>query len=253
MERHRHDAPASGREGRRFFGNILTLPLDVQDKASIDLAVQKGLAHFGRIDALINNAGFGLSGLFESIPLEKAREQFDVNVFGVMEVTRAILPHFRQNGGGLILNVSSRGGVVGLPLMSLYCASKFALEGFSEALSYELASQKIRVKIIAPAGGANTQFGPRLAREQAHNRALPDYDGFTATIAQANARFAGLREGFSTSAEDVARAIYMAAIDGTDRLRYTVGHDIPPFLKAKKEMDDQDYVDSMKKSYGLKA
>jgi NAD(P)-dependent dehydrogenase (short-subunit alcohol dehydrogenase family) len=232
--------------------NILTLPLDVQDPAGIESGIKGGLARFGKIDALINNAGFGLSGLFESIPPQKAREQFDVNVFGVMEVTRAILPHFRKNGGGLILNISSRGGVVGLRLMSLYCASKFALEGFSEALAYELASQKITVKIVAPGGGANTQFGQKLAREQAHNRPYPDYDGFTATIAEANARFAGLRQGFSTSSEDVARVIYEAATDGTDRLRYTVGHDIPSFLKAKREMADQDYVDSMKKAYGLK-
>jgi NAD(P)-dependent dehydrogenase (short-subunit alcohol dehydrogenase family) len=231
--------------------NILTLRLDVQDPAGIGQAIQAGIAHFGKIDALINNAGFGLSGLFESIPPEKAREQFDVNVFGVMEVTRAILPHFRGNGGGLILNISSRGGVVGLPLMSLYCASKFALEGFSEALAYELASQKITVKIVAPGGGAGTQFGQRLAREQAHNQPLPDYNGFTDAIAQANARFAGLRQGFSTSSQDVAQVIYEAATDGTDRLRYTVGHDIPPFLKAKKEMADQDYVESMKKAYGL--
>jgi NAD(P)-dependent dehydrogenase (short-subunit alcohol dehydrogenase family) len=231
--------------------NILTLRLDVQDPASIGQAIQAGIAHFGKIDALINNAGFGLSGLFESIPPEKAREQFDVNVFGVMEVTRAILPHFRGNGGGLILNISSRGGVVGLPLMSLYCASKFALEGFSEALAYELASQKITVKIVAPGGGAGTQFGQRLAREQAHNQPLPDYNGFTDAIAQANARFAGLRQGFSTSSQDVAQVIFEAATDGIDRLRYTVGHDIPPFLKAKKEMADQDYVESMKKAYGL--
>jgi NAD(P)-dependent dehydrogenase (short-subunit alcohol dehydrogenase family) len=243
--------PPAEKEGRDV-GNILALRLNVQDPASIETAIRAGIANFGKIDALINNAGFGLSGLFEAIPPQKVREQFDVNVFGVMEVTRAILPHFRKNGEGLIINISSRGGLIGLPLMSLYCASKFALEGFSEALSYELASQKITVKIVAPGGGANTQFGQRLVQEQAHNQPLPDYDGFTATIAQANARFAGLRQGFSTSSEDVARVMYEAATDGTDRLRYTVGHDIPPFIKAKKEMADQDYVESMKKAYGLK-
>ncbi len=231
--------------------NWLNLRLDVQDPASIGLVIKAGLARFGKIDALLNNAGFGLSGLFESISPGKVQEQFDVNVFGVMNVTRAILPHFRKNGGGLILNVSSRGGMVGLPLMSLYCASKFALEGFSEALAYELSSQKITVKIIAPAGGVATRFGPRLVAEQAHHLSLPDYDAFTAAVAQANTRFIGLRQGFSTSVEEVAKTIYDAATDGTDRLRYTVGHDIPPFLKAKRELADQDYVDSMKKAYGM--
>ncbi|MER3424038.1 MAG: short-chain dehydrogenase/reductase, partial [Nitrospiraceae bacterium] len=84
---------------------------------------------FGRLDALINNAGFGLFGLFEGTPREKILEQFEVNVFGVMDVTRAILPHFRQHRSGLIINISSGAGVFALPMISLYCASKFALEG----------------------------------------------------------------------------------------------------------------------------
>jgi NAD(P)-dependent dehydrogenase (short-subunit alcohol dehydrogenase family) len=234
-------------------GHLMVVRLDVQDKASIELAIRAGHARFGRIDALVNNAGFGLSGVFESIPAEKVREQFEVNVFGVMDVTRAILPHFRENGGGLIVNISSRGGVVGLPLMSLYCASKFALEGFSEALSYELASQKITVKIVAPGGGVGTQFSPRLGQEMIHNAAVPDYDSFVFAIAKANAGFAEMRKGLSTSAQEVAEVIYGAATDGTDQLRYTVGHDIPPFLKAKKEMEDQQYVESIKTAYGLGA
>lgn len=107
--------------------SVLVTRLDVQDQPSIEQAIRAGIARFGKIDALINNAGFSVFGLFEAISREKVREQFDVNVFGVMGVTRAILPHFRENGGGLILNISSRGGIVGLPMNSMYCASKFAL------------------------------------------------------------------------------------------------------------------------------
>src|SRR6202000_1046774 len=106
-----------------------------------------------------------LYGLFESTPPEKVREQFDVNLFGVMDVTRALLPHFRANRAGVIVNVGSGAGVFALPLISLYTASKFALEGFSESLAYELLSQNITVKIVEPGGVTSTRFGERSAAE----------------------------------------------------------------------------------------
>jgi NADP-dependent 3-hydroxy acid dehydrogenase YdfG len=126
--------------------NMLVARLDVQDRSSIAEAVERAIECFGRIDALVNNAGFGLHGIFETSSPEKIQEQFDVNLFGVMNVTRALLPHFRANRGGTIVNISSGAGVFTLPLISLYCASKFALEGFSEALTYELAPLGITVK-----------------------------------------------------------------------------------------------------------
>src|SRR6266436_6192005 len=185
--------------------NVLVTRLDVQDHASIAAGIEAGIARFGRIDALINNAGFGLFGLFEATPPEKVREQFDVNVFGVMDVTRAILPHFRKNKGGLILNIGSGAGVFALPMISLYCASKFALEGFSESLSYELASQNIIVKIIEPGGVVSTNFGKRSGEEAAHNSALADYESF---VANANAFFAGWQS--SATEHDVAKVIFEA-------------------------------------------
>jgi NAD(P)-dependent dehydrogenase (short-subunit alcohol dehydrogenase family) len=98
--------------------DVLVTQLDVQDRASIAQAIEAGIARFGRIDGLINNAGFGLFGVFEATSQEKIQEQFDVNVFGVMDVTRAILPHFRKNKGGLIINVSSGAGIFTLPMIS---------------------------------------------------------------------------------------------------------------------------------------
>src|SRR6266478_25943 len=154
--------------------DVLVTRLDVEDRESIQLAIEAGIARFGKIDALINNAGFGLFGVFESISREKVQEQFDINVFGVMDVTRAILPHFRKNKDGLIINVSSGAGVFTLPMLSLYCASKFALEGFSESLSYELASQNIIVKIIEPGGVISTNFGKRSGDEANQNASLAD-------------------------------------------------------------------------------
>jgi NAD(P)-dependent dehydrogenase (short-subunit alcohol dehydrogenase family) len=225
--------------------NVLVAHLDVQDRASIGAAIAAGRARFGKIDALLNNAGFSLFGVFESLSREKIQEQFDVNVFGVMDVTRALLPHFRENQGGLILNLSSRGGLVGLPMISLYCASKYALEGFSESLAYELASQNIVVKIIEPSGGVTgTNFSERLGRERADPAATPpDYNAF---VTRTSAAFASMGAARKTSADEVAQAIYHAATDGTNQLRYFTGEDVGGFVQAKRERTDQGYIDFMR-------
>ena len=157
---------------------VFVTHLDVQDLASIEAAVAAGIARFGRIDVLVNNAGFGLYGVFEATSREKVREQFDVNVFGTMDVTRAILPHFRGNKAGVILNISSGAGIFTLPMLSLYSASKFALEGFSEALTYELAPLGITVKLIEPGGVVSTNFGKRSGAEAGQSQAPSDYDAF---------------------------------------------------------------------------
>lgn len=227
--------------------DVLVNHLDVQNDQSITASIHAGIARFGRIDALINNAGFGLFGLFETTPVEKIREQFDVNVFGVMNVTRAILPHFRANKSGLILNVSSGAGVFTLPMISLYCASKFALEGFSESLSYELASQNIIVKIIEPGGVLSTNFGKRSGAEAAHNISLTDYDAF---VSDTNAVFASLRAARLATEEDVAEVIFAAAGDGTNRLRYVATEDIKPLVKARRETSEDEYIALMRSRFG---
>ncbi|MCG5238591.1 SDR family oxidoreductase [Azospirillum doebereinerae] len=223
---------------------VLVTRLDVQDQDSIGHAIQAGIARFGRIDALVNNAGYGQYGLFEALSRESIQRQFDVNVFGVMDVTRAILPHFRKNKAGVILNVGSGAGLFTLPMISLYCASKFALEGFSEALAYELASQNIAVKLIEPHGGVTaTRFSERAAEDSARGAELADYDAFSRDTAAAFARMTAAR---AMSAQDVAEAILAAATDGTDRLRYPVGDDSRRFLKARRGMTDEDYVAFMR-------
>ncbi len=231
----------------RTLRGVLVTCLNVLDRDSIDRAIGASVAAFGRIDALVNNAGYGQYGLFEAIPREKVREQFDVNVFGVMDVTRAILPHFRGNKGGLIVNVSSGAGIFTLPMISLYCASKFALEGFSEAVAYELASQGIVVKIVEPhAGVTATRFSEKAAEERASDGSLADYDAF---VARTNEAFSRMTAARSTSAEEVARTILGAATDGTDRLRYLVGDDSRGFVRARREMPEQDYVEFMRSHF----
>jgi NAD(P)-dependent dehydrogenase (short-subunit alcohol dehydrogenase family) len=227
--------------------NTLVTRLDVQDRASIARAVDAGLLRFGRIDALVNNAGYGQNALFEATPRDKMIEQFDVNVFGVMDVMREVLPHFRKQKGGVIVNVSSGAGLFTLPMFSLYCASKFALEGFTEAVSYELASQNITAKLVIPHGGVtSTNFGVRSMQGYARNPAVADYDAF---VERTNAAFAKMVAARATSSDDVAKVIFEAATDGTARLRYLIGDDARGFVKARREMADQDYVDFMRSRF----
>jgi NAD(P)-dependent dehydrogenase (short-subunit alcohol dehydrogenase family) len=223
---------------------VLLTRLDVRDPASIQAALAAGIARFGSIDVLLNNAGFGQYGIFESTPPAKVREQFDVNVFGVMDVTRAFLPHFRQQQRGTIINVSSGAGLFTLPMISLYCASKFALEGFSEALSYELASQGITVKLVIPHGGvSSTRFSERSGEEFAELNRITDYDAF---IERTNASFAAMTQARSMSSDDVAGVIVQAATDGSDQLRYLIGDDSRGFVKARRELSEPDYIAFMR-------
>lgn len=223
--------------------------LDVQDRASIDAAVKAGIDRFGGIDAVINNAGFGLHGPFEATPREKMLEQFDVNVFGVMDVTRAILPHFRSRRSGTLINVTSGGGVFGLPFISLYSASKFAVEGFSESLYHELAPFGVAVKVIEPGGVTSTEFGARAASDA---RTLAHIDDYAPVIARAREVFARIAADRSAgTAEEVADVTFGAATDGKRQLRYVATDGIKPWVAARRETSEAAYIDLMRSEVGL--
>ncbi|KQS76389.1 SDR family oxidoreductase [Rhizobium sp. Leaf383] len=224
--------------------NVFVTRLDVQDPASIKAAVAEGVARFGRLDVVVNNAGYGLSGIFEGTPREKVRDQFEVNVFGVMDVIRETLPYFRKNRSGLYVNVSSGAGIFALPMISLYNASKFALEGFSESLSYELAALGIGVKIVEPGGVLETKFGNRSGAEFATTSTPSDYDGF---VRGAGAVFDGLRRsGGKSTSQQVAEVIYRAATDGSNRLRYVATDDIKPYIDKRHGSSEEDYMKFMR-------
>lgn len=150
--------------------------LDVTDIESIKSAISATLYKFGRIDVVVNNAGYGLIGPFEAATPEQVERQFQTNVFGLMNVCREILPYFREQKRGHIVNIASVAGRITFPAYSLYHATKWAVEGFSESLQYELEQFNIRVKIIEP-GPIKTDFYGR-SQEITRNESLSDYNHF---------------------------------------------------------------------------
>jgi NAD(P)-dependent dehydrogenase (short-subunit alcohol dehydrogenase family) len=157
----------------RYGDNVLPLALDVNDKAAIDAAVAQAHENFGRLDVVINNAGYGLFGTIEEITEEQARAQIETNLFGPLWVTKAVIPIMREQGSGHILQVSSIGGVNAFPVLGLYHASKWGLEAFSQSLAAEVAQFGIKVTLIEPAGYSTDWRGPSAVQADE----LPVYDG----------------------------------------------------------------------------
>jgi NAD(P)-dependent dehydrogenase (short-subunit alcohol dehydrogenase family) len=160
----------------QYGDNVLALALDVQDKAAVDAAVEQAHARFGRLDVVVNNAGYGLFGAVEEVSEEQARAQVETNVLGALWVTQAALPIMREQGSGHIIQVSSIGGVNAFPGLGLYHASKWALEGFSQSLAAEVADFGIKVTLVEPAGFSTDWRGPSavVADPQPAYQALRD-------------------------------------------------------------------------------
>lgn len=152
---------------------VLPLSLDVTDRTAVFAAVQQAQEHFGRLDVVINNAGYGQFGMVEELSESEMRGQMETNLFGAVWVTQAALPYLREQGSGHIIQVSSIGGISAFPTVGAYHASKWALEGLSQALSQEVAGFGIKVTLVEP-GGFSTDWGGSSAK---HATALPAYDG----------------------------------------------------------------------------
>jgi short-subunit dehydrogenase len=194
--------------------------LDVTEPASIEAAIGHAIVDFGAIDVLVNNAGYAVIGPFETASETQVRRQFDTNVIGLMNVIRAMLPHFRQRRAGTIVNISSIGGQITLPLYSLYHGTKWAVEGFSESLQYELRTVGIKVRLIEP-GTIKTDFYGRSMDQTA--KAIPDYDALSTRLLPALDRFTQGAPG----PEIVARRIWQAATHRGGKLRWLVGREGP--------------------------
>lgn len=213
--------------------NVLCLRLDVTDNASVQSAVAAALEKFGAIDVLVNNAGYALLGVFEACTPDQIQQQFDTNVFGLMNVTRAVLPQMRDRQSGTIVNVASIGGQMAFPLYSLYHATKWAVEGFSDALQYELEPFNIRVKVIEP-GPIKTDFYTR-SHDTATKVGLSAYDEFVAKVKK-NMDQVG---NTGSPPEVTATIIYRAATDGSHRLRYPAGGNAGILLALRKYLPDR--------------
>jgi NAD(P)-dependent dehydrogenase (short-subunit alcohol dehydrogenase family) len=225
--------------------NVLVTRLDVLDAGSIRSAIGAGLAKFGRIDALVNNAGYGAYGPLEATSFETIRRQFDVNVLGLLATTQALLPHFRANRSGTIVNISSIGGRMAFPLGTLYHGTKFAVEGLSESLQYELAPLGIAVKVVEP-GGIRTDFGGRSFAFSNDERLL-EYQPLVRSL------FGFFEPMMATASEPefIADVVYKAATDGTSQLRYAAGADAVQIIGNRVATDDATFFAGMKAQFGL--
>ncbi len=193
--------------------DLFTPKLDVTDPASMKAAVHGTIEKFGRIDVLVNNAGFALLGPLEGVSAENLKKQFDTNVSGTIAMTQLVLPFMRDAGGGIIVNLSSMGGLLTFPLLATYHATKFAIEGFTETLQYEVAQHGIRLKLVEP-GGAKTSFSGSSMIRAPH----PAYRALMTGFEKAS----GSIEPGLPGPEKVAAMIYRAATDKSSRLRYPV-------------------------------
>lgn len=218
--------------------NIALYSLDVTGETSIQAAVQQIINDLGPVDVVLNNAGYAVMGPFEATTRDQIRRQFETNVFGLMNVTRAFLPHFRANKAGMFINISSMGGLITFPFFSLYHGTKWAVEGFSESLTYELGELGIRVKIIEP-GMIQTDFAGR-SMDQAVQDGFDVYnEALGKFMTRANA-FVG------SSPSIVAATIYEAATDGKPQLRYLVGPDAEQLVGFRQANGSDTAVEMMR-------
>ncbi|MCY4006548.1 MAG: SDR family oxidoreductase [Rhodobacteraceae bacterium] len=225
--------------------NVRVARLDVTDTAAIATAVAGALEQFSSIDVLVNNAGYGAYGPLENFDTARIRRQFDTNVIGVLDVTRAVLPHMRRRRRGCIVNISSIGGQMTFPLGTLYHGTKFAVEGLSEALHYELETVGIRVKIVQP-GMIATDFAGR-SFDFANTPPIADYQGIIQTFMAAQSQ----AEMQPSPPERVADVIWAAVTDGTHQLRYRAGDDAEMILNRRKTDDDATFIGGIKQQFGL--
>lgn len=216
--------------------NLLTCRLDVTDKESIEDAFEQAIRKFGRVDVVVNNAGYGLAGCFEEYTEEQIRQQMEINFFGLIDVTRTALHHLRTQSppGGTIQQITSIGGQRGVPLFSLYCASKWAVEGFTESLSHELKPEwNIHLNIIEP-GGFRTDWAGRSM--QFATRKLPEYDHLHAekSMNERNGKQAG-------DPNKGAEAMYKFAVMENPPLRVVVGTDAYKAVTNKIQVYGENY------------
>lgn len=228
------------------YPNTKVYRLDVTNADSINEAILAISKDFGQIDAFVNNAGFGVDGVFEAMSDEVISKQFDTNVFGLMRVTRAAISYFRTNKiKGHIIQVASMGGRLAFPLYSIYHGTKWAVEGFTEALQYEVEPFGIKLKLIEP-GAIKTEFYG-TSRHLVKPTNTNEYDAFVDKCEKLSMESGEKGEDPSL----VAAAIFKATNDNSSKMRYPVGKPAPMLLRLRKLLSDKLWFKIVKSSYKI--
>lgn len=217
--------------------NITVLPLDVTNINQIAETTQKAI-DAGNIDVVFNNAGYGLMGPLEAITDGQVVRQLDTNLLGVIRVTQAFIPYFRQKQSGLFITTTSMGGLITFPFASIYHATKWALEGWSESLAFEMKKIGVGVKTVSP-GGIKTDFLNRSADIASQ----PPYEQWMQKM------FSHINEDNFTPAEQIAEVVYEAATDGKDKLRYPAGEDAQTLYAQRLQLGDEAFRKQMEETF----
>ncbi len=214
--------------------------LDVTNDESVKNTIDSILSETGRIDVLVNNAGFGLVGAFEDTSIDEVKKQFETNVFGVIRVTQAVLPTMRKQESGIIVNMSSGAGRFGYATASSYVSSKFALEGLTESMSYEIEPFGIRTILIEP-GVIKTNFFDSMMTAKKSTDPSSPYSQMMKVMEKNVSKM--IENG--TSPQHVAKAVLEAINSRSPRLRYLVGKDVEQWIESRKKMSDEEFHDMM--------
>jgi len=218
--------------------SIRTVQLDVTDENSVKNAIQSILSESGRIDLLVNNAGYGLTGALEDIRIDEIRALYETNLFGVIRVTQAVLPTMRKQGSGRIINISSGAGRIGYPGGSAYVSSKFALEGLSESMAYEIEQFGIRTVLVEP-GFVRTNFGENIVITKKAQDPNSPYSQMMMQMKSSPYRRRMIEN--ASDADLVASVVVEAATAKEPNLRYLAGKDVQQMVAAKKNMSDEEF------------
>jgi NAD(P)-dependent dehydrogenase (short-subunit alcohol dehydrogenase family) len=215
---------------------ITPLAMDVTDEESTRSGVDRILADTGRIDVLVNNAGYGSYGAIEDVPMGEARRQFEVNVFGAARLAQLVLPHMRAHHGGTIVNISSMGGKIYTPLGGWYHATKFAMEALSDCLRLETKPFGINVVVIEP-GGIKTEWGDIAAQHLKEVSANGPYADQAKAMAKSLGSDTNARRGSDPSV--IANTIAKAVTAQRPKTRYAVGFGAKPLIAARRVLPDR--------------
>lgn len=214
--------------------------LDVTDE-NVKNAVQTIYDESGRIDILVNNAGYGLTGAFEDLSIDEIKKQFETNVFGLIRTTQAVLPIMRKQRSGMIVNISSGAGRFGFPTGSAYASTKFAVEGLSESMSYEVEPFGIKVILIEPGVIKTNFFNSSVLARKSQDPNSP----YAPLMTGMNDNVNKMMKNASTP-QYVAEIVLQAITSENPKLRYLAGKDVEQWLEAKRKMSDEEFVNMMK-------